>query len=93
VTIQAQLLSFLSIDTNTLGLVIVTNATRHTTLPAVQSYAENVCSRFFSVLANMAATSVKVKHLLTVSFVKNQNVNREKRSAESAKREKKCLEL
>ena len=86
VNIQVQLLSCSSIDTSTLELAIVTNATKHTTPPAVKSYAENVCSRFFSVLANMAATSVKVMHLPTVSRVKNQNVEWDYRSAESAKR-------
>ena len=79
-------------DTKKLEQATVTNATRLTTHLAVRNYVDRACRNIPSVPANTAAISVKVMHIPGVSCAKNLNAERERRLAESAKREKKCLE-
>ena len=65
----------------------------HTTPQAQKTTVDLVCRKLPSAAANTAAVSAKVMRIPSVRSAVNSNAGRELRSAESAQREKKCLDL
>jgi hypothetical protein len=93
VDIKAQRFKALLKDTRQLDWVNAKTAQKSITPKTQKTTVDLVYNSISSASANTAAVSVRVMRILCVISALNWNAERERRSAESAQREKKCLEL